>query len=144
MNGLLAAMAVANPVITALLTIIVFLEKDKLRKRSEDIEAAFRQCNQELVQTVANQSNELEKIAHGLADVNNGLGVHIEKASEVVTKLTNTITESSTTLIGEATAKTVAALTEVKDEVKKIEAAQMESAQSVKNLQEALKQATSL
>ena len=54
------------------------------------------------------------------------------------------MTESSTTLIGEATAKTVAALTEVKDEVKKIEAAQMESAQSVKNLQEALKQATSL
>ena len=41
MNGLLAAMAVANPVITALLTIIVFLEKDKLRKRTEDIEAAM-------------------------------------------------------------------------------------------------------
>ena len=35
MNGLLAAMAVANPVITALLTIVVFLEKDKLRKRSD-------------------------------------------------------------------------------------------------------------
>ena len=36
MNGLLAAMALANPVITALLTIVVFLEKDKIKKRSED------------------------------------------------------------------------------------------------------------
>jgi len=38
-------MAVANPVITALLTIVVFLEKDKLRKRSEDIEAAWQTLN---------------------------------------------------------------------------------------------------
>ena len=55
MNGLLAVMAVANPVITALLTVVVFLEKDKIRKRSEDLEAALKAGNQELVQTVAGQ-----------------------------------------------------------------------------------------
>ena len=42
MNGLLAAMAVANPVITALLTVVVFLEKDKIKKRSEDLEGHLK------------------------------------------------------------------------------------------------------
>ena len=55
MNGLLAAMAVANPVITALLTIVVFLEKDKLKKRSEDIEAALKNGNAAIVQTIEAQ-----------------------------------------------------------------------------------------
>jgi methyl-accepting chemotaxis protein len=144
MNGLLAAMAVANPVITALLTIVVFLEKDKLRKRSEELESAIKQCNQELVQAVANQSSAMENIAKGLSEVNTGLTAQIDKASEVVTKLSNTVTESSTRVITEASSKTVAALEEVKEEVKKIEAAQSESAQSVRSLKEALQKATSL
>jgi len=144
MNGLLAAIAVANPVITALLTIIIFLEKDKLRKRSEELESAIRQCNQELVQAVANQSSAMENIAKGLSEVNTGLTTHMEKASEVVTKLTNTVSESSTRVITETTSKTVAALEGVKEEVKKIETAQSNSAASVRNLQEALQKATSL
>jgi hypothetical protein len=39
-NTFLAAMAAANPVITVLLTVVVFLEKDKIKKRSEDLKAA--------------------------------------------------------------------------------------------------------
>jgi hypothetical protein len=144
MNGLLAAMAVANPVITALLTIVVFLEKDKLRKRSEDLEAALKQCNQEVVETIKSQSSELQKIVVGLSDVNTGLGRHIDKASEVVTELSKTVTESSSKVVSDATAKTVNALAEVKEEVKKIEIAQTEAARSVKELQEALKSAISL
>ena len=66
MNGLLAAMAVANPVITALLTVVVFLEKDKIKKRSEDLEAALKAGNQELVQTVAGQKENFENIASRL------------------------------------------------------------------------------
>jgi methyl-accepting chemotaxis protein len=129
MNGLLVAMAVANPVITALLTIVVFLEKDKVKKRTEDLEAALKQCNQELVKTIKQQSSELEKIALGLSEVNKGLGNHIDKASKVME---------------DATTKTVNALVEVKDEVKKIEIAQTEAAKSVKDLQETLKNAISL
>jgi hypothetical protein len=144
MNGLLAAMAVANPLITALLTIVVFLEKDKIKKRSEDLEAALKQCNQEVVETIQSQSSKLEKIVLGLTEVNAGLGKHIDKASEVVTELSKTITESSSKVIGDATTKTVNALTEVKEEVKKIEVAQIEAAKSVKDLQEALKSAVSL
>ena len=144
MNGLLAAMAVANPLITALLTIVVFLEKDKIKKRSEDLEAALKQCNQEVVETIQSQSSKLEKIVLGLTEVNAGLVKHIDKASEVVTELSKTITESSSKVIGDATTKTVNALTEVKEEVKKIEVAQTEAAKSVKDLQEALKSAVSL
>ena len=66
MNGLLAAMAVANPVITALLTVVVFLEKDKIKKRSEDLEAALKAGNQELVQTVDAQKENFESIASRL------------------------------------------------------------------------------
>ena len=63
MNPFLAAMAVANPVITALLTVVVFLEKDKIKKRSEDLEAALKAGNQELVQTVEAQKENFENIA---------------------------------------------------------------------------------
>ncbi|NDC37180.1 MAG: hypothetical protein EBZ48_03910 [Proteobacteria bacterium] len=144
MNGLLAATAVANPVLTAMLTIVIFIEKDKLRKRSEDLEAALKQCNQEVVETIKEQGRGLQVIATGLSEVNAGLGRHIDKASEVVTELSKTVTESASNLIGDTTTKTVSALLEVKEEVRKIEIAQKEAAKSVLDLQEALKSAISL
>lgn len=61
--SLLATMAVATPVITALLTVVVFLEKDKIKKRSENLEAALKAGNQELVQAVAAATSTLENVA---------------------------------------------------------------------------------
>ena len=91
MNGLLAAMAVANPVITALLTIVVFLEKDKIKKRSEDLEAALKAGNQELVQTVAAQKENFENIASRLE----ALSKDSAKSAETFVGLSTALTESS-------------------------------------------------
>ena len=91
MNGLLAAMAVANPVITALLTIVVFLEKDKIKKRSEDLEAALKAGNQELVQTVAAQKENFENIASRLE----ALSKDSAKSADTFVGLSTALTESS-------------------------------------------------
>ena len=91
MNGLLAAMAVANPVITALLTIIVFLEKDKLRKRSEDIEAALSNANASIVQTIKAQKQDFTNIADRLE----ALSKDSEKSAATFIGLSTALTESS-------------------------------------------------
>ena len=91
MNVLLAAMAVANPVITALLTIVVFLEKDKIKKRSEDLEAALKAGNQELVETVAAQKENFENIASRLE----ALSKDSAKSAETFVGLSTALTESS-------------------------------------------------
>jgi len=91
MNGLLAAMAVANPVITALLTIIVFLEKDKLRKRSEDLEAALNAGNQSVVQTIEAQKEEFTNIANRLEL----LSKDSEKSAATFIGLSTALTDSS-------------------------------------------------
>jgi hypothetical protein len=91
MNGLIAAMAVANPVITALLTIVVFLEKDKLRKRSEDIEAALRNGNQSVVQTIEAQKQDFTNIADRLE----ALSKDSEKSAATFIGLSTALTESS-------------------------------------------------
>ena len=91
MNGLLAAMAVANPVITALLTIVVFLEKDKLRKRSEDIEAALKNGNASVVQTIEAQKQDFTNIADRLE----ALSKDSEKSAATFIGLSTALTESS-------------------------------------------------
>jgi hypothetical protein len=91
MNGLLAAMAVANPVITALLTIVVFLEKDKLRKRSEDLEAALNNGNQSVVQTIEAQKSDFTNIANRLE----ALSKDSEKSAAAFIGLSTALTESS-------------------------------------------------
>jgi hypothetical protein len=91
MNGLLAAMAVANPAITALLTIIVFLEKNKLRKRSEDLEAALNAGNQAIVRTIEAQKQEFMHIAYRLE----ALSKDSEKSAATFIGLSTALTESS-------------------------------------------------
>jgi hypothetical protein len=91
MNGLLAAMAVANPAITALLTIIVFLEKNKLRKRSEDLEAALNAGNQAIVRTIEAQKQEFMHIADRLE----ALSKDSEKSAATFIGLSTALTESS-------------------------------------------------
>ena len=205
MNGLLAAMAVANPVITALLTIVVFLEKDKIKKRSEDLEAALKAGNQELVQTVEAQKENFENIASrlealskdsaksaetfvglstaltessavsatALNGVTSGLDRHAKSVEDLVTNLSNQVSTTASSAIGdlakrsEETLQTVAnqvtslgtsqsgtietlgvnssnTLASISEQIKKVEAAQVAVANSVRELQETLKNTVSL
>ena len=143
MNVLLAAMAVANPVITALLTVVVFLEKDKIKKRSEDLEAALKAGNQELVQTVAAQKENFENIASRLEALSKDSAKSAETFVGLSTALTESSAVSATALDGvtaglEAHAKTIV------EETKKVQEAQIAAANSVKELQETLKNTVSL
>ena len=91
MNGLLAAMAVANPVITALLAVIVFLEKDKLKKRSEDLEAALQNGSSSVVRTIEAQKQDFTNIANRLEL----LSKDSEKSAATFIGLSTALTESS-------------------------------------------------
>ena len=205
MNPLLAAMAVANPVITALLTVVVFLEKDKIKKRSEDLEAALKAGNQELVQTVEAQKENFENIASrlealskdsaksaetfvglstaltessavsatALNGVTSGLDRHAKSVEDLVTNLSNQVSTTASSAIGdlakrsEETLQTVAnqvtslgtaqsgtienlgvkssnTLASISEQIKKVEAAQVAVANSVRELQETLKNTVSL
>lgn len=194
MNPLIAAMAVANPVITALLTIIIFLEKDKFRKRSEELEAALRQGNQELVKTIGAQKQDFINIADrleslskdseksaatfiglstaltesstvsakALGGVTEGLQNHAVSVSNLVTKLSNHVSNVSANAISELAIKSAESLKLVGDEVKKVEQAQVaateaatdsigklvagitQTSKSIKELQETLKSTVTL
>ena len=205
MNPFLAAMAVANPVITALLTVVVFLEKDKIKKRSEDLEAALKAGNQELVQTVEAQKENFENIASrlealskdsaksaetfvglstaltessavsatALNGVTSGLDRHAKSVEGLVTNLSNQVSTTASSAIGdlakrsEETLQTVASqvtslgtsqsgtietlgvnssntLASISEQIKKVEAAQVAVANSVRELQETLKNTVSL
>lgn len=91
MNGLLTAMAVANPAITALLTIIIFLEKDKLQKRSEAIEAAIKYGNASVVQTIEAQKQNFINIADRLE----ALSKDSERSAATFIGLSTALTDSS-------------------------------------------------
>jgi hypothetical protein len=91
MNGLLTAMAVANPAITALLTIIIFLEKDKLQKRSEAIEAAIKHGNTSVVQTIEAQKQNFINIADRLE----ALSKDSERSAATFIGLSTALTDSS-------------------------------------------------
>ena len=194
MNPLIAAMAVANPVITALLTIIIFLEKDKFRKRSEELEAALRQGNQELVKTIGAQKQDFINIADrleslskdseksaatfiglstaltesssvsakALGGVTEGLQNHAVSVSNLVTELSNHVSNVSANAISELAIKSAESLKLVGDEVKKVEQAQVaateaatdsigklvagitQTSKSIKELQETLKSTVTL
>ena len=205
MNPFLAAMAVANPLITALLTVVVFLEKDKIKKRSEDLEAALKAGNQELVQTVEAQKENFENIASrlealskdsaksaetfvglstaltessavsatALNGVTSGLDRHAKSVEGLVTNLSNQVSTTASSAIGdlakrsEETLQTVAnqvtslgtsqsgtietlgvnssnTLASISEQIKKVEAAQVAVANSVRELQETLKNTVSL
>ena len=205
MNPFLAAMAVANPVITALLTVVVFLEKDKIKKRSEDLEAALKAGNQELVQTVEAQKENFENIASrlealskdsaksaetfvglstaltessavsatALNGVTSGLDRHAKSVEGLVTNLSNQVSTTASSAIGdlakrsEENLQTVAnqvtslgtsqsgtietlgvnssnTLASISEQIKKVEAAQVAVANSVRELQETLKNTVSI
>ena len=78
MNPLLLVLAAANPLVTGLLTFIVFTEKQKVQKRAEKLEAALKACNAEVVSTIAAQKEGFESICAQLQ----GLSAASENSSQ--------------------------------------------------------------
>ena len=91
MNPLLLVLTAANPLITGLLTFIVFTEKQKIQKRSEELEAALKACNAEVVSTIAAQKEGFESIASRLEV----LSKDSAKSAETFVGLSTALTESS-------------------------------------------------
>ena len=105
-------MAVANPVVTSFLTIIVFLEKDKIKKRSEDLETALKVGNQELVQIFAAQKENFENIGSRIETLSKTLeessGVSANALNEVIAGLKEhaQVIENSNTALSKSFSKT--------------------------------------
>ena len=105
-------MAVVNPVVTSLLTIIVFLEKDKIKKRFEDLETALKVGNQELVQIFAAQKENFENIGSRIETLSKTLeessGVSANALNEVIAGLKEhaQVIENSNTALSKSFSKT--------------------------------------
>ncbi len=102
MNGLLAGVAIANPVITGLLTLLVFLEGKKSNKRFEQIESALKDGNRSLIEAVDNSRNEIRDSVDKqkgdfakIADRLESLSKDTEESAKNFVEISNALTKSS-------------------------------------------------
>jgi len=102
MNGLLAGVAIANPVITGLLTLLVFLEGKKSNKRFEQIESALKDGNRSLIEAVDNSRNEIRDSVDKqkgdfakIADRLESLSKDTEEPAKDFLEISNALTKSS-------------------------------------------------
>ena len=102
MNGLLAGVAIANPVITGLLTLLVFLEGKKSNKRFEQIESALKDGNRSLIEAVDNSRNEIRDSVDKqkgdfakIADRLESLSKDTEESAKNFVEISDALTKSS-------------------------------------------------
>ena len=102
MNGLLAGVAIANPVITGLLTLLVFLEGKKSNKRFEQIESALRDGNRSLIEAVDNNRNAIRDSVDKqkgdfakIADRLESLSKDTEESAKNFVEISDALTKSS-------------------------------------------------
>ena len=98
MNSLMTAVAVANPVITALLLLVILFEKGKLQKRSEALEAALKQGNQALVASVEVLSKELDKVNRNLGNTPHSVSETLNKIEVAQRGMSSAVQELQETL----------------------------------------------
>ena len=91
MNLLLTIAAVANPVLTALLTILVFLESKKSKKQIEDIQNSINTGNQSIVASVVKQKDDFTKLAESFE----ALSKDTEESAKSFVEISNALTKSS-------------------------------------------------
>ncbi len=91
MNLLLTIAAVANPVLTALLTILVFLESKKSKKQIEDIQNSINTGNQSIVTSVVKQKDDFTKLAESFE----ALSKDTEESAKSFVEISNALTKSS-------------------------------------------------
>ena len=102
MNGLLAGVAIANPVLTGLLTLLVFLEGKKSNKRFEQIESALRDGNRSLIEAVDNNRNAIRDSVDKqkgdfakIADRLESLSKDTEESAKNFVEISDALTKSS-------------------------------------------------
>ena len=91
MNLLLTIAAVANPVLTALLTVLVFLESKKSKKQIEDIKNSINTGNQSIVTSVVKQKDDFTKLAESFE----ALSKDTEESAKNFVEISNALTSSS-------------------------------------------------
>lgn len=93
MNPLTNILLLANPVLTAILTIVVFLESKKQRGLLEAVEKAVIDSSKQVIAAVEKQKEGFDVIALSLK----ALSEDQEKSVETFTGIGNALTTSSTT-----------------------------------------------
>ena len=91
MNILLTIATVANPVLTALLTVLVFLESKKSKKQIEDIKNSISLGNQSIVSSIDKQKDDFTKLAERLEY----LSKETEESAKNFIEISDALTKSS-------------------------------------------------
>ena len=91
MNLLLTIATVANPVLTALLTVLVFIESKKSKKQIEDIQNSIHTGNQSIVTSIDKQKDDFTKLAERLEY----LSKETEESAKNFIEISDALTSSS-------------------------------------------------
>ena len=93
MNPLASILLIANPLVTAALAVVVFLESKKQRNLLEAVEKALRESTRQVIEAVERQKEGFDAIATSLRVISEDQG----KSVETFTGISNALTTSSRT-----------------------------------------------
>ena len=93
MNPLTSLLLIANPLVTAVLAVVVFLESKKQRNLLEAVEKAVRESSRQVIEAVERQKEGFDAIATSLRVISEDQG----KSVETFTGISNALTTSSRT-----------------------------------------------
>ena len=147
MNSLMTAVAVANPVITAVLLLVVLFERGKLQKRSEAFEALLKQSSQAFIESVEAISKELDKVNQNLGNTPHSVSEmlnKIEAAQHGVSSAIQELQETFSKELDKVNQNLGNTPHSVSETLNKIEAAQHGVSSAIQELQETLKSTVSL
>ncbi len=141
MNLLLTIATVANPVLTALLTVLVFLESKKSKKQIEDIKNSINLGNESIVTSIDKQKDDFTKLAERLEY----LSKETEESAKNFIEISDALTSSSAVskeALGKVTTGLANHATKVSSMVDDLTAKVTEtSAESIKGITEKVSEA---
>jgi hypothetical protein len=93
MNPLTSVLLLANPLVTAILTLVIFLESKKQKAQLESIERSIAENSKQVIEAVEKQKDGFDAIAVSLKAISEDQ----ERSVETFTGISNALTTSSTT-----------------------------------------------
>lgn len=93
MNPLTSLLLIANPIVTAVLTLVVFLESKKQKNMLETVEKAILNSSRNLIEAVEKQKGGFDSIAASLK----GISEDQTRSVETFTGISNALTVASST-----------------------------------------------